>query len=107
METREKFGIEMRGSVRRRLNAQAKLRGLKLYEAIEEAANLYLGDPTAEEPAARIPLQYTHYMEKLARILASGDMPTIEAVTVLLDVTLDRLRPVEARDDRRAGKPSQ
>ncbi len=93
---RKKFGIEMRTDLHARLYALAVSRGMKLYQATQEAVEAYLGI-TALEPANEIPRKLQPYMDKLAKILASGDTQAIDAVTANVDLFLDRLRPADRK----------
>jgi hypothetical protein len=85
---RKKFGIEMQLALHRRLKTEASARGMKLYEATEEAVKAYLGENDGENrgPRDRVPTKLQHYMEKLADILASGDGDIISGVVQNIDL---------------------
>jgi hypothetical protein len=89
---RKKFGIELRDDLHTRLHANAVGRGLKLWQAFQQAVEAYLG-VVEHEPSSDVPPKLRPYLGKFAKVLASGDETAIEATTKQLDFFLDRLRP--------------
>lgn len=86
-EKRMKIGVQMTAALHRDLAADAKRRGMKLYEAIEQAIELYLGrSKPGVDPRYRIPSDILPYLDTLAGLLASGEADIISGVTQNLDL---------------------
>jgi hypothetical protein len=84
----------------KKLKHAATERELDIAELVMQSLEVFLGGPEAprssrtDQAAAPEP---SEWHRKLTEILASGDQPTIAAVTQNIDVFHDRLRPARRR----------
>ncbi len=102
------LNVEIPADLKKALDHACVDRDVKLKDAIPAAIEFWLAGETGDvqpkgeagEPSG-VPRRYRPYLDKLARILASGDGPAIEAATSNIDLFVDRLRPVKGEVGRK------
>jgi len=79
----------------RQLKTESAKRGVNMEDMVDAALRGFLQSPDALREFQRPSVVPTHtqLLERLYRILTSGDRPVIEAVTQDINLFHDRLRP--------------